>query len=105
MKSRIIKNIRIGVAETTTPSLDGDDGVALLQDVESKSVVNTPLEALVNILLPDDLIEIRLRLRIVERIHATVQMGKAGGSGIAGNHDDGAARAVLGQKASSQTTN
>jgi hypothetical protein len=65
----------VGVAHTATPSLNTDDGVALVDDAELETVVDTPLEAAVNILLPDLDVEVRLVLGEVEGPDTTVQVG------------------------------
>lgn len=65
----------VGVAHTTTPSLDADDGVTLVDDAKLETVVDTPLEAAVDILLPDLDVEVRLVLGEVERPHTAVQVG------------------------------
>lgn len=107
----------VGVAHTATPSLDADDRVALVDDSELETVVDTPLEATVDILLPDLDVEVRLALGEVERPHTAVQvgvlktivskerhsndrMGTYAGSGVvASDHQDGADGAVLRHKA------
>lgn len=65
----------VGVAHTATPSLDTDDRVTLVDDSELETVVDTPLEATVDIFLPDLDVEIRLGLGEVERPHTAVQVG------------------------------
>ena len=40
------------MTHTTSPALDGDDRVALGEDTKLDGVVDTPLETLVDILLP-----------------------------------------------------
>lgn len=65
----------VGVAHTATPSLDADNGVALVDDSELETVVDTPLEATVDILLPDLDVEVGLALGEVERPHTAVQVG------------------------------
>jgi hypothetical protein len=87
------------VAETTPPALDADDSVALLEHTKLESVADTPLEALVDILLPGDGLEVGLLLVVVEGVDAAVQVGVARGDGVAGDHDDGADGAVLGDEA------
>lgn len=91
----------VGVAETTPPALDANDGVALLEHTELEGVADTPLEALVDILLPGNLLEVGLGLVVVEGVDAAVQVRVAGGDGVAGDHDDGADGAVLGDKTGS----
>ena len=63
------------MAHTATPSLDTDDRVTLVDDSELETVVDTPLEATVDVFLPDLDVEIRLGLREVERPHTAVQVG------------------------------
>lgn len=72
------------MAETTTPALHSDNSVALLENVQFKSVINTPLQPLVDILLPDHLIKIRLGLRIMEGIDTTVEMRESSRGSIPG---------------------
>lgn len=59
---------------TTSPSLDADDHFALLQDAEVDSLLNTPLQATVDILLPVGFIEVGLLLREEEWINTAVQV-------------------------------
>lgn len=92
------------MAETTPPALNADDSVALLEHTKLESVADTPLEALVNILLPRDLLEVGLLLVVVEGVDATVQVRVARGDSVAGYHDDGADGAVLGDEASGVAT-
>jgi hypothetical protein len=94
----------VGVAETTPPALDTDDGVALLEYTKLEGVADTPLEALVDILLPRDLLEVGLLLVVVEGVDAAVQVRVARGDGVAGDHDNGADGAVLGDKAGGVAT-
>jgi hypothetical protein len=63
------------VSHATTPALDTDDVVALVNEAELESVGNTPLEAAVNIFLPDLDVEIGLLLREGEGPDTTIQMG------------------------------
>lgn len=65
----------VGVAHTAAPSLDTDNGVALVDNTELETVVDSPLEAAVDILLPDLDVEVGLLLREVEGPHTTVQVG------------------------------
>jgi hypothetical protein len=65
----------VGVAHTAAPSLDTDDGVALVDDTKLEAVVDTPLEAAVDILLPDLDVEVGLGLGEVEGPHTTVKVG------------------------------
>lgn len=94
----------VGVTHTTSPSLHADDGVTLGQDAELDGIANTPLETLVDILLPWGGPEVGLLLVVVEWPHTTVKVGVAGSAGVAADHDDGADGAVLGHKAGSVST-
>lgn len=89
----------VGVAHATLPALDDDDGVAVGQDVELQSLLDGPLDAAVDVLLPVNLVEVGLLLVEEEGVDATVQVGEAGGGGVTGNHEDGADGAVLGEEA------
>ena len=62
------------MAHTATPALDADDGVALADDAQLQTVVDGPLQATVNILLPDLDVEVGLLLGEVEGPHAAVQV-------------------------------
>ena len=64
----------VGVAHTATPSLNTDDRVALVDDAELETVVDTPLEAAVDVLLPDLDVEVGLALGEVERPDTTVKV-------------------------------
>ena len=92
------------MAEATPPALDANDSIALLEHTKLESVADTPLEALVNILLPRDLLEVGLLLVVVEGVDAAVQVRVARGDGVAGDHDDGADGAVLGDEAGGVAT-
>lgn len=63
------------MSHATAPALDTDDVVALVDEAELESMRNTPLEAAVNILLPDLDIEVGLLLREGEGPNTTIQMG------------------------------
>jgi hypothetical protein len=86
----------VGVALTTAPALNTDDGLALLENTQLDGLADTPLETTVDILLPVGATEVRLGLREMEGIHATVQVRVARGRLIASDHDDRTDRAVLG---------
>ena len=90
----------VGVTHTALPALDNDDGVAGGQDVKLKSVVDSPLDTAVNILLPVDLSKVGLLLREQEGVDATVQMGESRCCRASGDHEDGADGSVLGKHAS-----
>jgi len=50
------------VTHTTTPTLNTDDRVAFGEDVQLDAFLDTPLETVVDILLPVGLVEVRLAL-------------------------------------------
>jgi hypothetical protein len=64
----------VGVAHTAAPSLDTDDGIALVDDAELETVVDGPLETAVDVLLPDLDIEVGLGLGEVEGPDTAVQV-------------------------------
>jgi len=97
-------NLRVGVAQTASPALNGDDGAAVLQYTQPLGLVHTPLQPLVDILLPDNIVEVGLLLGVVEGIHATGQVRVAGSSSGAGDHDDRTSGTVLGDETSSHAT-
>ena len=88
----------VGVAETTPPALDANDSIALLEHTKLESVADTPLETLVDILLPGNLLEVGLLFVVVEGVDTAVQVRVARGDGVTGDHDNGADGAVLGDK-------
>ena len=65
----------VSVAHTAAPALNTDDVVALVDNTELETVVDTPLEAAVDILLPDLDVEVGLLLGEVEGPDTTVQVG------------------------------
>jgi hypothetical protein len=85
----------VSVAHSTTPALNTDYAVTLVENTQPDSLANTPLETLVDIFLPIRAAEVRLGLWEFERIHATVEMSVSRRSCIPGDHDDRADRAVL----------
>lgn len=93
----------VGVSHTSTPSLHTDDALALLEDSQADGVLNSPLETVVDILLPRRGVEVGLLLVVVEGVDAAVQVGVAGCAGVAGDHDDGAYWAILGDQTSGIT--
>ena len=64
----------VGVALPAAPALDADNVVGLVDDAELETVVDTPLEAAVHVLLPDLDIEVGLRFGECEGPDATVQV-------------------------------
>lgn len=93
----------VGVTHTTLPALDDNDGVALSQGAELDGVGDSPLDTLVDILLPVDSLKVGLLLGIQERVDATIQVAESRGGGASGDHEDGADGAVLGQQAGGVT--
>jgi hypothetical protein len=67
------KGVRVSTA--TSPALDSDNHVLLAQYTELHGLLHTPLETAVDIFLPDLDVEVGLRLREMEGVHATVEMG------------------------------
>lgn len=63
------------MAHSAAPSLDADNVVALVDDAQLEAVGDTPLEATVDILLPDLDVEVGLLLGEGEGPDATVQVG------------------------------
>lgn len=113
------------MAHTAAPALDADDRVALGDNAELQAVVDGPLQTAVDILLPDLDVEVGLLLGEVERPHTAVQVRVLSslvsarsstrsqweivvtypsGGLVAGDHNDGADGAVLGQQAGSVAT-
>lgn len=90
----------VGVAHAALPALDDNDGVAGGQGTELQSLADSPLDALVDILLPVDLAEVGLSLGEEEGVDATVQVSKARGGGVSSDHENGADGAVLGEETS-----
>lgn len=83
------------MAETTGPSLDGDNNVALVENAKSNSLVHSPLESLLDIVLPLGRVG-GSGLMVDEGVDASVQMGESGGLGVSGHHQNGAVGPVLG---------
>lgn len=94
----------VGVALSTAPTLHTNDWLALLEDLEVDGVLNAPLEAVVHILLPRGLVEVRLLLGVVEGVDTTVQVRVSGGACISADHDNRADGAVFGDQTSGVTT-
>lgn len=84
------------MAHSTSPPLDADDAVALLHHSQLDGFSNTPLQALVNILLPVGAVEVWFTLWKAEWVHATVEMGISRGTLVSSNHDDWADWSILG---------
>ena len=92
------------MTHTTTPALKTNDTVAFAEDTELDGLVDTPLQALVNILLPVGRLEIRLCLLEPEWVDTTVEMSIARSARVASHHDDRTDRTIFGQHASRSTT-
>lgn len=90
----------VGVTHTALPALNNDNGLALVENVEGNGVAETPLDATINILLPVDLAKVGLGLGEKEGVDTTVKMGEPRSRIVPGDHDNGAHRAVLGDKTS-----
>lgn len=65
----------VGVAHAAPPALDAHDWVTLVKDTELDGVVDAPLEAAVDVLLPRSVLEVWLLLVEEEGINATVKVG------------------------------
>ena len=65
-------HIRVGVTQSAPPSLDSNDSIPNLNKPEFDGLTDAPFQTLINILLPNNLVEVRLRLRVHERINATI---------------------------------
>ncbi len=63
------------MSHSASPSLDTDDGVALVEDTELDRIHDAPLQTAVDIFLPRGAVEIRLGFGEVERIDTAVQVG------------------------------
>ena len=65
----------VGVAHSSSPSLNADNGVTAGDNLKAKTLGNTPLEAAVDIFLPAGLVEIGLGLLEDEWIYTTIKVG------------------------------
>lgn len=74
-----------GVATTAAPSLNGNDGITLVDDAQSESRAKTVLDAVVDIGLPS-LISGRSGLIVEEGVAASVQVNLAGRGGVSGDY-------------------
>lgn len=75
------------MSHSTSPSLNADDGVALADNFQLHGVGETPLEASVDVFLPDLDVEVGLLLGEVERVNSTVEVGVLKGSLASELHD------------------
>lgn len=66
--------LRICISQPSSPALHGNNGVALAQQTKTHSLVHSPPQTLVNVILPDGLVEVWLSLRVNEGIDTTVQV-------------------------------
>jgi hypothetical protein len=92
------------VTHATTPALNTDNAVALLDNTKFDTVVDTPLETSVNVFLPDLDIEVGLCLGEIEGIDAPIQVRIPGCGVVTSDHDNGTDGTVLGHEASGFTT-
>lgn len=92
------------MAHSSSPALDANHGVALVENTELDSVHDAPLETPIDVFLPRLRVEVGLGLREEEWIHAPVKVGVSCSTSVAGDHDDGAHRAILGDKAGGGST-
>ena len=60
---------------STAPALNGDDGVAIVEDAQLDGLSDTPLQATVDVFLPDGLGEVWFVFGEAEGVDATVEMG------------------------------
>ncbi len=65
----------VGVAHAAAPALHADDGIALGEHAQPDGVGDAPLQALVHVLLPVDLIEVGLLVGEEEGIDAAIEVG------------------------------
>lgn len=64
--------LRVGVAQSSSPALHGDDDVTLVNQTKAYGLVNSPPQTLVNVILPYNLGKIRLSFGVNEGINTTV---------------------------------
>lgn len=77
--------LRVGIAQTSSPALHGDDNVALVEQTKFYGLVNSPPQTFVNIVLPYSLVEIGLSFRVNKGIYTTVQVRVSSSVVIAGD--------------------
>ena len=85
------------MAFAAAPALNTDHAVAVRQHTQLDCLANSPLQALVHILLPISGPEIGFGFGEAEWIDATIEMRIARCAFIASDHDDGADRPILGE--------
>ena len=66
---------RVGVALPTAPALHTNHQIILLQNAKIDGILDAPLEAAINILLPVCFIEVGLLLRVEEGVDTSVKVG------------------------------
>ena len=66
------------MTHASPPALDTNDGVALVDDPELDGVGETPLEASVDVFLPDLDVEVGFLFGEVEGVDAAVEVGVLG---------------------------
>lgn len=62
------------MAHATAPALYTNNGVAFVKHAEFDGVGDAPLQPVVHILLPWRRLEVGLGVRVVERVHTSVEM-------------------------------
>lgn len=92
----------VSVAKTTGPSLDSNDNIALVKNAKSNGLVHSPLESLLDIVLPLGRVG-GSSLLVDEGVDASEQMGESGGLCVPGNHKNGAVGSVLGTESGRST--
>lgn len=66
---------RVRVTLPTAPALHTDHQIILLQNAKIDGILDAPLEAAINILLPVCFVEVGLLLRIEEGVDTSVKVG------------------------------
>jgi predicted TIM-barrel enzyme len=64
----------VGVSLATTPSLDADDCIATVENLELHGIDDAPLQAAIDVFLPWDLAEVGLGFVEEDGVDAAVQM-------------------------------
>lgn len=83
----------VGVTLSDFPALNGNDGIARLEKSEISSTLHSPLEALVDIILPS--FGIWSGFWIFEWVAAAVQMDLSSRCRVSRDDQDGDTRSVL----------
>ena len=100
--SQLTRQLATYVAESSLPSLDGHDGGLGADDVKVESDLETVADTVVDVDLPL-LGRDTAGLGVENGVDTARKVHLAGGSGVAGNTDDGALGAVLGDEAGRDT--